>query len=63
MKSIDINMNETEVNVESHSLRSAIWTRETFGDLKINMKSYSIESVFRALTRVNKIKELYGIGN
>lgn len=55
-------MTEVEVQAETRPLRAA-WTRETFGDLKIDLKSYTIQSIFRALNRVGKIKELYGIGN
>ena len=62
MERTDINMTEVEVQAETRPLRAA-WTRETFGDLKIDFKSYSIHSVFRALNRVGKIKELYGIGD
>lgn len=70
MERIDINMTEVEVQAQTRPLR-ATWTRETFGDLKIDLfgdlkidlKHYSIESVFTALKRVGKIKELYGIGN
>lgn len=62
MKEIDIKMTEIEVSAETRPLR-ATWTRETFGDLKIDLKSYSIQSIFRALSRVGKLKELYGIGD
>ena len=62
MKEIDIKMKEVEVSVKTRPLRAA-WTRETFGDLKIDLKSYSIHSIFNALNRVQKIKELYGIGD
>ena len=62
MDRIDIKMTDVEVSAEARALRAS-WTRETFGDLKINLKSYSIESVFRVLNRVGKIKELYGIGD
>lgn len=62
MERTDINMTEVEVQAETRPLRAS-WTRETFGDLKIDFKSYSIQSVFRALNRVGKIKELYGIGD
>lgn len=60
MKEIDIKMTEVEVSAETKPLR-ATWTRETFGDLKIDLKSYTIQSIFSALNRVQKIKELYGI--
>ncbi len=62
MKEIDIKMTEVEVSAETRPLRAA-WTRETFGDLKIDLKSYTIQSIFRALNRVGKLKELYGIGD
>jgi hypothetical protein len=62
MDRIDIKMKDVEASTEARALRAS-WTRETFGDLKIDFKSYSIESVFRALNRVGKIKELYGIGD
>ena len=62
MERTDINMTEVEVQAETRPLR-AEWTRETFGDLKIDLKSYTIQSIFRALNRVGKIKDLYGIGN
>lgn len=62
MERTDINMTEVKVQAETRPLRAS-WTRETFGDLKIDFKSYSIQSVFSALNRVGKIKELYGIGD
>ena len=62
MDNIELNMSEVEVTSKIKPLR-AEWTRETFGDLKIDLKSYTIQSVFRAVDRVSKIKELYGIGN
>ena len=62
MERTDINMTEVEVSPITRPLRAS-WTRETFGDLKIDLKSYTIQSVFRALNRVGKIKKLYGIGD
>ena len=62
MDNIELNMSEVEVTSSTKPLR-AEWTRETFEGLKIDFKSYSIESVFRAVNRVSKIKELYGIGD
>jgi hypothetical protein len=62
MDNIELNMSEVEVTSSTKPLRAA-WTRETFDDFTIDFKSYSISSVFRAVNRVSKIKELYGIGN
>jgi hypothetical protein len=62
MDNIELNMSEVEVTSKIKPLR-AEWTRETFGDLKIDLNSYTIQSVFRAVNRVKQIKELYGIGN
>jgi hypothetical protein len=62
MKNIELKMSEGEVTTKTKPLR-ATWTRETFDDLKININSYTIESVFRAINRVKQINELYGIGD
>lgn len=62
MDNIELNMSEVEVTSKIKPLR-AEWTRETFDDFRIDFKSYTIDSVFRAVNRVSKIKELYGIGN
>jgi hypothetical protein len=62
MDNIELNMSEVEVTSSTKPLR-ATWTRETFDDFRIDFKSYTIVSVFRAVNRVKQIKELYGIGD
>jgi hypothetical protein len=59
-KEIELNLSSVDVETQTRPLR-AQWTRESIIDIKFS--SYTIESVFRALKRVGKIKELYGIGN
>jgi hypothetical protein len=62
MDNIELNMSEVNVTSITKPLR-AKWTRETFDDFRIDFKSYTIVSVFRAVNRVKQIKELYGIGD
>jgi hypothetical protein len=59
-KEIELNLSSVDVKAQTRPLR-AQWTRESILDIEFN--SYTIESVFRALKRVGKIKELYGIGD
>jgi hypothetical protein len=55
-------MSEVEVTSKIKPLRAEC-TRENMEGLKIDFKSYTITSIFRAVNRTGKIKELYGIGN
>jgi hypothetical protein len=62
MDNIELNMSEVEVTSKIKPLRAEC-TRENMEGLKIDFKSYTITSIFRAVNRTGKIKELYGIGN